>query len=103
MRALINQLESEPKEPSKAGVEDARSWLAKLPKGILNHEEFVACSFAQYLPAWEELLKNSPRKSAKAVLGGLRRGFKPRFVETKEAKPQKRVIVESMLRKVVPN
>jgi hypothetical protein len=103
MRVLINQLESEPKEPDEARVEEAKSWLAKLPEGILNHEEFVACSFAQYLPAWEELLKNSPRKSAKAVLGWLRRGFKPRFVGTRDAKPQKRVIVESMLRKVVPN
>lgn len=36
------------------------------------------------------------------VLSWLRRGFKPKFVGMKDAKPQKRAIVESMLRRVVP-
>jgi hypothetical protein len=102
MRNLMDQLECESDEPDESRAAESRSWLANLPEGILNHEQFVACSFARYLPAWEEILKGSPRKSAKAVLSWLKRGFKTRFVGTKDAKPQKRTIVESMLQKVAP-
>jgi hypothetical protein len=102
MRRLIEKLEADSDEPNKARDAEAKDWLSNLPGGILNHEQFVACSFSQYLPAWEELLKDSPRKSARAVLSWLRKGFKPRFVGTEHAKPQKRQIVESMLAKIVP-
>jgi hypothetical protein len=102
IRGIIEKLETDRGEPSEARADEAKDWLSNLPKGILDHEQFVACSFAQYLPAWEELLKDSPRKSAKAVLSWLSKGFKPRFVGTERARPQKRTIVESMLRKVVP-
>jgi hypothetical protein len=46
-------------------------------------------------------LKGAKKKSAKTILGWIRRGFKPKFSGTKGAKPAKTKIVVAMLRKVV--
>jgi hypothetical protein len=102
IQELLKALESEPDEPDEGRMEEALNWLRNLPDGIRNHEQFVAQSFSSHLPAWEQLLEKSPRKSAKAVLNWLRRGFKPRFVGTQGAKLQRRNIVEAMLARVVP-
>jgi hypothetical protein len=102
IKEMLAAIEREPMEPSEHGKAEAVGWLNDLPNRVLDHNNFVACSFADYLPAWEELLENSPRRSAKLVLSWLRKGFRPRFVEAEGAKPKKRAIVEAMLRKVVP-
>jgi hypothetical protein len=47
------------------------------------------------------LLKGVKRKSARAVLSWVKRGFKPRFAGTERAKPTKKEIVVAMLRRVV--
>jgi hypothetical protein len=62
----------------------------------------VASGFSHYYPAWHELLKDSGRKSAKAVLSWIKNGFKPRFEGTANAKPEKWKVVLQMLQKVVP-
>jgi hypothetical protein len=102
MRDVLQTLESKPPEPDQKGGEDAKDWLENIKDRVLDYNQFVAGSFADHLPAWEEFLGNSKRKSAKMVLSWLRRGFKPKFVGMKDAKLQKRAIVESMLRRVVP-
>jgi hypothetical protein len=99
---LLLEIEFEPEEPDEGRVTEALNWLQNLPEGILDHEQFVAQSFSTYLPAWEQLLENSPRESAKAVLSWLRRGFKPRFVGTEGAKQQKPDIVRAILMRIVP-
>jgi hypothetical protein len=48
----------------------------------------------------EGLLKGVNRKSARKVLSWLKAGFKPKFARTSQAKQSKRLIVESMLRRV---
>jgi hypothetical protein len=102
MKKILQTLESEPPEPNQEGGEDAKAWVKNISDRVLDYNQFVAGSFADHLPAWEKLLGDSKRKSAKTVLSWLRKGFKPKFVGTKNEKPQKRTIVESMLRRVVP-
>jgi hypothetical protein len=101
-REVLTSIENEPTEPSEIGKAEVAEWLKDLPNRVLDHNSFVAYSFAGQLPAWKELLENSPRKSAKSVLSWLRKGFRPRFVGAEGAKQKKRAIVEAMLRKVVP-
>jgi hypothetical protein len=101
MKEILRTLDTEPPELDKYRREEARDWLDNISSRVPDYNQFVASSFADHLPAWQELLGDSKRKSAKMVLGWLRRGFKPKLVGTKLAKPQKQVIVENMLRRVV--
>jgi hypothetical protein len=102
MRWILSVLDNEKGEPTVEQVLEATTWLEGIQSIIPNHDEFVASSFAHHYPAWHELLKGVNRKSAKTVLGWLRKGFKPRFAGTSRAKESKRKIVVGMLRKVVP-
>jgi hypothetical protein len=94
-------LDSEKPEPDPHQVEESLNWLSNLESSIPDHNEFVALSFQHFLPAWKELLKGANRKSARSILSWLKTGFKPKFSGTDQAKPSKREIVESMLRRVV--
>jgi hypothetical protein len=102
IKGVLAALEDEPEEPDDLRIVEAVEWLNDLSNRVLDHNSFVARSFADHLPAWEELPESLPRKSAKSVLSWLRKGFKPRFVGATGAKPKKRAIVKAMLRKVIP-
>jgi hypothetical protein len=102
MRELIGILDAEPSEASAKQVEEAQEWLTNIESIIPHHQRFVALGFSACYPAWHEMLKGSHRKSVKMVLGWIKNGFQPKFVETSDAKPAKRKIVISMLSKVVP-
>jgi hypothetical protein len=102
VRKLLRILDAEPSEPSEEQAREAWEWLNDIANLIPNHEEFVASNFAHFFPAWHELLKDSPRKSARAVISWLKSGFKPRFNETADTKPEKLEVVKAMLAKVMP-
>jgi hypothetical protein len=101
MAWVLSLLDSEKSEPDSSQVEEASRWLTNLESIIPDHNEFVASNFYHFFPAWKELLKGANRKSARSVLSWLKNGFKPKFGGTEQAKPSKREIVESMLRRVV--
>jgi hypothetical protein len=101
IRWILGVLESESEEPSESQVQEALRWIQNMQNLIPDHEKFVAYSFQLFYPAWEELLKGVGRKSAKAVLSWIKKGFKPRFGGTEKAEPAKREIVIAMLQKVV--
>lgn len=101
VRILLNLIEKEPAETSPTLVSQAQEILSDLTNRIPSHERFVASSFQTYFPAWEELLKQSSRKSSKSVLSWLKYGFRPRFDGPEKARPDKLRIVEAMLSKVV--
>lgn len=98
---ILGLLDSEKPEPEPWQVEESLNWLSNLESIIPDHNEFVASSFQHFYPAWKELLKGVHRKSARSVLSWIRSGFNPKFAGTEQAKPEKREIVESMLRRVV--
>jgi hypothetical protein len=102
IREIIDMMNSEAGEPTEQQVWEALEWIRSMQSIAPDHEEFVAANFQHYYPAWQELLKRVKRKSAKAVLSWIRKGFKPRFKGTQDAKQSKREIVVGMLRKVVP-
>jgi hypothetical protein len=64
--------------------------------------KFVAGSFQNHLPAWEELLKESKRQTLKKVLKWVREGVKPVFDGTQNTEPKKMKRVRSFLRGAVP-
>jgi hypothetical protein len=102
IREIIALLNSETSEPTEQQVREALEWIRCMQSINPNHEKFVAANFQHYYPAWHELLKGVKRKSARSVLSWIKKGFKPRFKGTKDAKKSKREIVVGMLRKVVP-
>jgi hypothetical protein len=102
IRQIISILNSEGAKPTEEQIGEALGWIRDMQNITPNHEKFVASNFQHCYPAWEELLKGVKRKSAKSVLSWIKRGFKPRFKGTQQAKPSKRDIVVGMLRKVVP-
>jgi hypothetical protein len=101
VRWILSLIDSSKGEPSAAQVRETTEWLQSIRSHIPDHNQFVASSFQLFYPAWEELFKGVKRKSAKTVLGWIRRGYKPKFAGTAGAKPAKREIVVAMLRKVV--
>jgi hypothetical protein len=102
IRELLRILNTESNEPNLQQVAESENWLRNLHSLIPDHEKFVAASFSLFYLAWHELLKDSGRKSAKVVLSWLRNGFKPKFIGTAEAKPEKLKVALQMLRKVMP-
>jgi hypothetical protein len=85
-----------------ASRDEAEDILSSLPDTLRNPDHFVAGGFTSSYPAWEALLQNSKRKSAKTVLGWLRKGVKPQSVGSAEAKENKRALVVGMLKRQVP-
>lgn len=70
-KELLEILDGEPEKPTPELIAQAKSWLQNLPNLLLDQNNFVASSFASHLPAWQKLLQNSKRKSAKSVLSWL--------------------------------
>jgi hypothetical protein len=102
IREILRILETERKEPTAEQVAESEGWLRNIQALIPDHEKFVASSFSHFYPAWHELLKDTGRKSAKRVVSWIKNGFRPKFVGTAAAKPEKRKVVLQMLRKIVP-
>jgi hypothetical protein len=82
MRELLTMLDGEPENPNP------EFWFKNLPDLLLDHNQFVASSFASHLPAWQEMLRNSSRKLAKSVPDWLEKGFKPKFVGQQRKAPE---------------
>jgi hypothetical protein len=101
VRWILGVLDNESEEPTEAQVQEAIGWIEHMQSLVPDHEKLTASSFQHFYPAWEELLKGVGRKSARAVLSWVKKGFKPRFAGTEKADPAKREIVIAMLRKVV--
>jgi hypothetical protein len=106
LRLQVANLMDRMKDPNlrtdPASSAEAEALLANLPNLLRDLEHFVARTFSTHHAAWEALLGNSKRKSAKAVLGWLRHGVKPQFVGTQDAKESKRKLVVGMLKRQVP-
>jgi hypothetical protein len=100
---ILGILDSEKAEPEPEQVSEALRWLDELGSLIPDHNQFVASNFGHYYPAWKEMLKGVKRRSAQTVLSWLKSGFKPKWEGTKNAKKDKKQIVESMLQRVVGN
>lgn len=85
-----------------ASQAEAEEILASLPQRLRDPESFVAGTFTACHAAWSTLLENSKRKSVKTVLGWLKKGVKPQFVGSGEAKASKLDLVVGMLKRQVP-
>lgn len=101
IRTLLNRIESETGEPDERELSALIQEVENLSGVIPNHETFVAGSFQRYYHSWKQLIGNSNRKSAKSILSWIRKGYRPRFEGTQNAKTEKLKIVRTMLSKVV--
>jgi hypothetical protein len=68
---------------------------------IQNADKFVAGSFQDSYPEWEELLRESKRQSSKKVLKWIREGVQPVFEGVENTKPAKLNRVRNLLRHAV--
>ncbi|GAQ91116.1 DNA/RNA polymerases [Klebsormidium nitens] len=101
IKELLEVMQSKPDDPDAELETQTEELLKNLPEKIPNHEAFEAASFQTFWPAWDELLRKTGRKSARMVLGWLKHGFRPRFSGVSKAKPEKRKVVEEMLRRLI--
>lgn len=103
VKDVLSFLEQNPAEPSEAETEQLSRALSGIENQIPKADDFVAGNFAHNRAAWEEMLKGNNSRSARRVRSWLKHGFKPTFAKPELAKPQKRRVVEGMLRKRFPN
>lgn len=101
MRNLLERIKTEESEPNETAIANLIREVQNVGLIIPDHEAFVAGSFQSFYPAWNELIGESGRKSAKSILSWLRNGYKPRFEGCQNAKLDKLRIVKAMLEKVV--
>ncbi|GAQ91901.1 hypothetical protein KFL_008780040 [Klebsormidium nitens] len=102
VRRVLGELEEFRDGRLEVNEEEDRAWLQNVEKNVLNPDQFRAGNFNRTIPAWEELLKDSKRKTSKMVLGALKEGLKPSFEGTDNALESKRKVVKAMLLKTVP-
>lgn len=62
VREVLDQMEAPPEKFTSETVATDEAFLDSVGDRILNSEEFVAGSFQNSYPAWEELLRNSKRQ-----------------------------------------
>jgi hypothetical protein len=102
VREVLDQMENSPKVFSEEQIASSEAFLETIEKNILKAEEFVAGSFQNSYPAWQELLRDSTRQSSRKVLKWVKEGVKPIFegvVNTEQAKLNR---VRGLLRHAVP-
>lgn len=78
------------------------AFLDNVGEHIQDANEFVAGSFQNSYPAWEELLAGSRRQMSKKVLQWIREGVQPVFDGVESAEKAKLNRVKSLLRHAVP-
>ncbi|GAQ93309.1 hypothetical protein KFL_014330010, partial [Klebsormidium nitens] len=103
VRSVLQTLKQNEGEPTEAEAETLARDLHNIATEIPVADEFVAGNFARNRAAWEEMLRGNNSRAARRVRSWLRQGFKPTFARADSAKPQKRKVVEGMLRKQYPN
>jgi hypothetical protein len=95
-------MDKNPQQFDPKQVAEDQNFLDNVEDHILDADKFVAGSFQNHLPAWEELLKESKRQTSKKVLKWVREGVKPVFDGTQNTEPKKMKRVSSLLRGAVP-
>jgi hypothetical protein len=102
VREVLDQMENSPKVFSEEHIASSEAFLETIEKNILKAKEFVAGSFQNSYPVWQELLRDSTRQSSRKVLKWVKEGVKPTFegvVNNEQAKLNR---VRGLLRHAVP-
>jgi hypothetical protein len=102
VRQVLQEMDENPQQFDPKQVAEDQDFLDNVKDHILDADKFVAASFQNHLPAWEELLKESRRHTSKKVLKWIREGVKPVFDGTQNTEPKKMKRVRSLLRGAVP-
>ncbi|GAQ84615.1 putative DNA/RNA polymerases [Klebsormidium nitens] len=97
VRAVLAEVDAFGQGKHELNEEADLAWLKDVKRNVLDPDQFRAGNFNETLPAWEELLKYSKRKTSKLVLGALKDGLKPSFEGTEKALDSKRKVVRAML------
>jgi hypothetical protein len=102
VRDVLAEMSNPPETFSNEQVAKDTGFLDNLQERILDSDRFVAGSFQNSFPAWEELLKDSKRQTSKKVLKWIREGVEPVFEGVKNTEPSKLNRVRGLLRHAVP-
>jgi hypothetical protein len=81
---------------------DNESFLDSIKEHVQDSEAFVAGSFQNLYPAWEELLRESRRQTSRKVLKWIREGVKPVFEGVGNSESVKLNKVRGLISRVVP-
>lgn len=102
VRTVLQRLDGACGEPDANETAALLKELDVIAGKIPNADDFVAGNFAHNRAAWEEMLREQPTRAGRRVLSWLIRGFRPTFGDPAHAKPDKKKIVNEMLRKAYP-
>jgi hypothetical protein len=102
VRDVLKKMSNPPEAFEKEQVSSDQNFLETVGERILDSERFVAGSFRNCFPAWEELLKESKRHSSKKVLKWIKEGVQPIFEGVQNTEPAKLNRVRGLLRHAVP-
>jgi hypothetical protein len=101
VRGILEQMSHPPESFDQDQMSLDKAFLESINEHILNSDEFVAGSFQNCFPAWEELLRESKRQTLKKVLKWIREGVKPIFEGVQNTEPSKLNKVRGLLRHAV--
>jgi hypothetical protein len=102
VRNVLNQMSTPPEEFDESQINSDETFLRSIKDHILDLDKFVAGSFQNAYPAWEELLAESKRQSSRKVLKWIREGVRPIFEGVANTEPSKLKRVRGLLRHAVP-
>jgi hypothetical protein len=101
VREILDQMQNPPKDFSETAKAN-ESFLNSIGKHVHDSEAFVAGSFQNAFPAWEELLRESRRQSSRKVLKWIKDGVRPIFEGVQNTEPAKLNRVRGLIRHAVP-